>query len=136
MKLFVASTVAVISNVNAGSVSCDINGSDTPLFEMECDAETAEMVVTVNEACRMQDYSHIDFQNSFVQGDEAVNSVDDINADCLATNEYAPQAVDGSWEWTITLNGDCVTTDSYDVFWKAGKTLSITVRISCNSKII
>jgi len=56
MKLFVASTIAAIGVNGQETISCDIGGTDTPLFEIECDAEEAELIVTINEACRSQSY--------------------------------------------------------------------------------
>ena len=56
MKLFLASTIAAIGVNAQETISCDIGGIDTPLFEIECDAEEAQMIVTINEDCRSQSY--------------------------------------------------------------------------------
>ena len=49
-----------------------------------------------------------------------MNAVGDINADCYNSTEYEPDAINGAWTWKINLNGNCVTTGSYDLYWKAG----------------
>ena len=56
MKLFVASTIAAIGATAQETISCNIGETDTPLFEIECDAEAADMIVTINEDCRSQDF--------------------------------------------------------------------------------
>ena len=56
MKLFVVSTIAAIGVNAQETISCNIGETDTPLFEIECDAEEAEMIVTINEDCRSQNY--------------------------------------------------------------------------------
>lgn len=56
MKLFVASTIAAIGVNGQETISCNIGETDTPLFEIECDAEAADMIVTINEDCRSQDF--------------------------------------------------------------------------------
>ena len=56
MKLFVASTIAAIGVNAQETISCNIDETDTPLFEIECEAEGAEMIVTINEDCRAQNY--------------------------------------------------------------------------------
>ena len=59
MKIFVASTIAAIGVNGQETISCDINGSSTTLFEIHCDAEEAEMIVTINEACRLQEFRNV-----------------------------------------------------------------------------
>ena len=64
MKLFVASTAIGVNAIGItsidlngqGTISCNIGDIDTPLFQIECDAEDAEMIVTINEDCRSQSY--------------------------------------------------------------------------------
>lgn len=56
MKLFVASTAIGVNAIGItsidlneqGTISCNIDDTDTPLFQIECDAEDAEMIVTIN----------------------------------------------------------------------------------------
>ena len=56
MKLFVAAS-AIIGSVTAtdAAPSC----GPTPLFSVSCDAESAEMTVTVDEDCRQSDYRKV-----------------------------------------------------------------------------
>ena len=64
MKLFIASTAIGVNAIGItsfdlngqGTISCNIGDIDTPLFQIECDAEEAEMIVTINEYCRSQSY--------------------------------------------------------------------------------
>jgi len=135
MKIFVASTIAAIGVNGQETISCDINGSSTSLFEIHCDAEEAEMIVTINEACRLQEFSHIDFENSFIQGNITANTVADINTDCSDSGEYEAKDLDGAWTWEIDLNGDCVSYGSYNLYWKAADENMYqlgTVPLSCN----
>ena len=69
--------------------------------------------------------SFIDFANSFIQGDESVNTVTGIAVGCEST-EYTAATDSGSYEWTLDLNGDCVQDSGaseegvYVFYWKAG----------------
>ena len=56
MKLFVAAS-AIIGSVTAtdAAPSC----GPTPLFSVSCDAESAEMTVTVDEDCRQSEYRKV-----------------------------------------------------------------------------
>ena len=128
MKLFVAaSAFASVTATQDPTPSCtDGNGDTTQLFDVVCDAETATMTVTVDETCRQSDYSFIDFANSFIQGDENVNVVDDIDSNCLV-GEYKAATSSNEYVWTLNLNGDCVQPSEnseegvYVFYWKAGK---------------
>ena len=56
MKLFVAAS-AIIGSASAtdAAPSCDSG----PLFSVVCNAETAEMTVTVDETCRQSDFRKV-----------------------------------------------------------------------------
>ena len=196
MKLFVAAS-AIIGSTTATDAAPSCNGS--PLFTVACNAETAQMTVTVDEACRQSDFrkvfhskvtnfgnsdigdlklvticgcwwlnlkavpillefqhissptsvtnidvtdrfrwqivmsltaleklaSFIDFGNSFIQGDESVNTVAGIASGCQAT-EYLAATNTNEYVWTLDLNGDCVQDSNvsdegvYVFYWKAG----------------
>ena len=84
--------------------------------------------------------SFIDFANSFIQGDETVNTIADIAVGCAAS-EYTAATGSGLYQWTLDLNGDCVQDSTisdegvYVFYWKAGKkftwkTLSINFKTS------
>ena len=70
--------------------------------------------------------SFIDFGNSFIQGDESVNTVTNIAGGCLET-EYKAATDTNAYVWTMNLNGDCVQDSNvsdegvYVFYWKAGK---------------
>ena len=70
--------------------------------------------------------SFIDFGNSFIQGDESVNTVAGIATGCEAT-EYLAATDTNEYVWTLDLNGDCVQDSGvsdegvYVFYWKAGK---------------
>jgi hypothetical protein len=121
MKLFVAAS-AIIGSTTAtdAAPSCDSG----PLFSVVCNAETAQMTVTVDETCRQSDFSFIDFGNSFIQGDESVNTVAGIATGCEAT-EYLAATHTNEYVWTLDLNGDCVQDSGvsdegvYVFYWKA-----------------
>ena len=56
MKLFVAAS-AIIGSATATDAAPSCNGS--PLFTVACNAETAEMTVTVDETCRQSDFRKV-----------------------------------------------------------------------------
>jgi len=122
MKLFVAAS-AIIGSTTATDAAPSCNGN--PLFTVACNAETAQMTVTVDEACRQSDFSFIDFGNSFIQGDESVNTVAGIASGCQAT-EYLAATNTNEYVWTLDLNGACVQDSNvsdegvYVFYWKAG----------------
>ena len=70
--------------------------------------------------------SFIDFANSFIQGEETVNTIEDIAVGCEAS-EYTAATGSGVYQWTLDLNGDCVQDSTisdegvYVFYWKAGK---------------
>lgn len=70
--------------------------------------------------------SFIDFANSFIQGEETVNTIDDIAVGCEAS-EYTAATGSGLYQWTLDLNGACVQGSDYSdegvyvFYWKAGK---------------
>ena len=73
--------------------------------------------------------SFIDFANSFIQGDETVNTIADIAGGCAAS-EYTAATGSGVYQWILDLNGDCVQDSNisdegvYVFYWKAGKTFT------------
>ena len=58
MKLFVAAS-AIIGSVTATDAAPSCDAGLTPLFSVSCDAESAEMTVTVDEDCRQSDYRKV-----------------------------------------------------------------------------
>ena len=74
--------------------------------------------------------SFIDFENSFIQGDADVNTIEGIDTLCTDA-EYKP-STSGSFIWNLNLNGNCVqpAADSedgvYTFYWNAGKSEQIS----------
>ena len=58
MKLFVAAS-AIIGSVTATDAAPSCDAGSTPLFSVSCDAESAEMTVTVDEDCRQSEYRKV-----------------------------------------------------------------------------